>query len=214
MLQRGKRNFALSVGAETTDKFQMIESATEKNGLSLASICNHKLNISCDEVTALEVGVVVSNDESIESVLETIHLSLSDLQLPFPFYVAANYTTDAIYGCITYANESFNRVELPAPEILVFFEKCLCENYLDQGEDLSEAQSFAEADAGDNLNEFRNYLQRIFALEKLTHEGRRISDLAEILVYEMDFDEEKATGSKAAMKPIVNEFLSVADSYI
>ena len=212
MAYRGNRHFALSVGAETTDQLQMIESAAEKNGLSLASICSHQLNIDCDEVTALEVGAVFSNGEKIETALETIHLSFADLPFHFPFYVTANYTTDAVYGCITYANKSLSRVELPTPEVLDFFEECLCDHYLDEGEDQSSAQSFAETDAGDSLNEFRNYLQRTFALETLTRRGRKINRLAEALDKEMNSEEENATGGKNVMRSLVNEFLTTLDS--
>lgn len=191
------RHFALRVGAETADQLGRLKEKLDQLILALGTICTEKLNLACDEVTALEAGAVISDDTEIETVLKSIHHTLVDLDLSFPFYIAAGYTNDAGFGCLTYTNNTLRRIEIPAPETLTFFEQCLHDLYLEQGEDQSTAQSFAEADAGDYLNQFRDFLQERIAVAVLTGRDEQINS-------ELD----KATRSKLAMEPLVRQFLN------
>ncbi|PYZ99729.1 hypothetical protein A6K26_006395 [Gammaproteobacteria bacterium 2W06] len=200
-------HFALRVGAETPKQIETLKRRLESHYISLENLCNKQFNIRCSAGTLLETGIDLDRETPIDAVIQTAHQCLQDLNFDFTFYVAADFTTDESFGCLTYIGSSFKRTDIPAPETLESFELCLREIYLQLGEDEATARSLAETDAGDHLNEFRDFLQEEFSIECLTDKSRLIDELA--LSLSNEINNELSTTSEAVLiiKPLVNRFL-------
>lgn len=173
--------FALRVGAETPEQVDTLKNKLERHNISLETYCNNELNIVSNAVTPLETALELDRKTTIEDIIKKVYQNINNLDIGFIFYVAAGYTTSEIYGCLTYSNDPFKQVEIPAPETLELFELCLRDIYVQLGEDEQTARSLAESDSENYLNEFRDFLQERCSIESLTGKANRAEELATAL---------------------------------
>jgi len=199
--------YALLLGTETAELNKELESKLTSSFGSIEAFVASNLNLPSNESTSLECGIEVNDKSSINDLLKETHLAIEQLGLQFRFYVAAGFTTDAIFGCITNTGKKITKLTLLAPETLTFLEECIFDIYIELGEDEVDARTYAATESGDHLNDFRNFLQREFATESLTGTSDHVTNLARVLETEMYLPIDQASLSKTTIKPFVVKFM-------